>query len=79
VAGKETAAFAFLTANGFQWKQSDGTILIGGSIPFVVPAYWVNGGTSVDFANSGSINFRGQNYWLTFLPGPGAVAVRSIG
>jgi hypothetical protein len=79
VAGNQKTAFTFLTANGFQWQQSNGTILIGGSIPFTIPAYWVNGGTTVDFANGGSISFHDQNYWAAFLPGPGAIAVRSIG
>ncbi len=46
-----------------------------------VPAYWVNGGGTVSFHDGTFADGQGVQYgnWLgTFLPGPGAVAVRNI-
>ena len=79
VAGHTTSPLMFLHANGFKWRDST-SIKIDG-YPVTVPAYWVNGGSTVSFHDgyraSGGVDYGS---WLaTFLPGPGAVSVRNIG
>jgi len=76
-AGHENNAFGFLTSQGFQWQQTGGTVGVNG-VQITVPSYWTAGGTSVDFAIGGALRLHDQNYWPTFLPGPGAVAVRPL-
>jgi hypothetical protein len=75
--GQGGGTFAFLTSNGFQWQREGLRMTING-FPFVAPAYWSAGGTSVDFS-IGSLILHDTNYWPFLLPGPGAVAVRPIG
>lgn len=76
-------AFAFLTANGFQWQQESVTPkdTYGQHPAIVAPAYWTSGDTMIGFLG-GSLHLYDQSYllyslWQSF-PGPGVVAVRPI-
>jgi len=47
-------------------------------LPITAPAYWSAGVTTVEWFEN-TFYTKDQNGWPVFLPGPGAVAVRSMG
>ena len=73
----QSASFRYLSANGFQWQQG-GLKTSVGTLPITAPAYWSAGVTTVEWFEN-TFYTKDQNGWPIFLPGPGAVAVRSMG
>jgi hypothetical protein len=73
----QSASFRYLSANGFQWQQGGLKVNVN-NLPITAPAYWSAGITTVQWFEN-TFYAKDQNGWPVFLPGPGAVAVRSMG